>query len=447
MKHTNTAVQYPSQRYAWYVVSVLTLAYISSFIDRQILALLVEPIKADFQISDTAMSLLIGMSFALFYTLMGLPIGRMVDHKNRRNIISIGVALWSLMTALGGLARNFGQFFLARIGVGVGEATLSPAAYSIITDYFPKERRATAIGFYSMGIFIGASMAYLLGGWIIGYTQDVDHIQLPWLGAVKPWQFVFIALGLPGLCIALLVLTIKEPLRRNLNGQLRQAQAPSLPIKEVWTHFRQHGKTYLYLNLGIGAWSILTYGSGSWEPTFLIRTFDYSIREAGLLMGLMLLTISTAGVFFGGWIADRWLRQGQKDAKIRAILWSILLSLPTGMLYPLFDNEILMLISLGFFLFLTKAPIGLAAAAIQEITPNEMRGQASAVYLFFLNLIGLGLGPTAVALLTDFVFQDEGMLRYSIFTIAIFSTLLALFCFWRCLEPYRKSIALLEEKE
>lgn len=440
----NKTAEYPNQGYAWYVVSILTLAYISSFIDRQILALLVEPIKADFQISDTQMSLLIGMSFALFYTLMGLPIGRMVDSMNRRNIISVGVAVWSVMTAVGGLTRSFGQFFLARIGVGVGEATLSPAAYSIITDYFPKERRATAIGFYSMGIFIGASMAYLLGGWIIGYTQDIDYLEIPLLGAVKPWQFVFIILGLPGLLIALLVLTIREPLRRNLNGQVREKKAPSVPIKDLWAHFRQHGKTYLYLNLGIGAWSILTYGSGSWEPTFLIRTFDYSIREAGVLMGVMLLTISTAGVFFGGWVADRWLKKGQKDAKIKAILWSIALSVPTGLLYPLFDNEYLMLISLGFFLFLTKAPIGLAAAAIQEITPNEMRGQASAVYLFFLNLIGLGLGPTAVALLTDYVFQDEGMLRYSIFTIAIISALLAGFCFWRCLTPYRQSIEQLE---
>lgn len=443
---TETAAQYPKPTYAWYVVSVLTLAYISSFIDRQILALLVEPIKADFQISDTEMSLLIGMSFALFYTLMGLPIGRMVDHMNRRNIISVGVAVWSVMTALGGLARNFGQFFLARVGVGIGEATLSPAAYSIITDYFPKERRATAIGFYSMGIFIGASMAYLLGGWIIGYTEDMALIQIPLLGEVKPWQLVFILLGLPGLIIALLVLTFKEPLRRNLNGQLRQTQTTSIPLRELWAHFKRHGKTYLYLNVGIGTWSILTYGSGAWEPTFLIRTFDYSIREAGVLMGVMLLTISTAGVFFGGWVADRWLKKGQKDAKIRAILWSILLSLPTGLLYPLFDNEYLMLTSLAFFLFLTKAPIGLAAAAIQEITPNEMRGQASAVYLFFLNLIGLGLGPTAVALLTDFVFQEEGMLRYSIFTIAICSALLATICFWRCLEPYRKSIALLEQE-
>ncbi|NRB53768.1 MAG: MFS transporter [Saprospiraceae bacterium] len=440
----DNAAQYPNQGYAWYVVSILTLAYISSFIDRQILALLVEPIKADFNISDTQMSLLIGMSFALFYTLMGLPIGRMVDSKNRRNIISIGIAVWSIMTALGGMVRNFAQFFLARIGVGIGEATLSPAAYSIITDYFPKEKRATAIGFYSMGIFIGASMAYLLGGWIIGYTQDVEVLELPILGAVRPWQFVFIVLGLPGLLIALLVLSIREPARRTLSGELRTGKAPSVPLRVLWSHFKQHGKTYLYLNLGIGSWSILTYGSGAWEPTFLIRTFDYSIREAGVLMGVMLLTISTAGVFFGGWIADRWLKKGQKDAKIRAILWSILLSVPTGLLYPLFDNETLMLISLGFFLFLTKAPIGLAAAAIQEITPNEMRGQASAVYLFFLNLIGLGLGPTAVALLTDYAFQDESMLRYSIFIIAMCSAVLASFCFWRCLAPYRRSVEQLE---
>lgn len=439
MKPSTTA-DYPSQRYAWYVVSVLTIAYISSFIDRQILSLLVEPIKADFDISDTQMSLLIGMSFALFYTLMGLPIGRLVDSKNRRNIIAGGVAIWSVMTAAGGLVKTFWSFFVARIGVGVGEAALSPAAYSIISDYFPKNKRATAIGFYSMGIFIGASMAYLLGGWIIGYTEAYEVIQLPLIGAVKPWQLVFILLGVPGLLIALLLFTIKEPVRRTLDGAVKTEAQKPVPFSVLWAHFKSHGTTYLYLNLGIGIWSILTYGSGAWEPTFLMRTFDYSIQEAGITMGVMLLVFSTVGVFFGGWVADRFMKKGRTDAKIRVILWSILLSIPTGIIYPAIQNETGMLISLAFFLFLTKAPIGLAAAAIQEITPNEMRGQASAVYLFFLNLIGLGLGPTAVALLTDFVFQDESMLRYSILSIGLFAGVGSAFCFWKCLKPYRESV-------
>ncbi|MEZ5042206.1 MAG: MFS transporter [Saprospiraceae bacterium] len=431
---------YPSQRYAWYVVFVLTLAYISSFIDRQILALLVEPIKADFAISDTQMSLLIGMSFALFYTFMGLPFGRLVDSRNRRNIIAIGIAIWSVMTGLGGLARNYWQFFLARVGVGVGEAALSPAAYSIISDYFPKERRATAIGVYSMGIFIGASMAYLLGGWIIGYTQDVAFLKVPVVGTVKPWQLVFILLGMPGLLIALLMFTIKEPLRRSLEGQVKAVPQKAIPLRVLFAHFRQHSKTYLYLNLGIGCWSILTYGSGAWEPTFLIRSFGYSIREAGVVMGLFLLIFSTTGVFFGGWVADRLLEKGYQDAKIRVILWCIIISIPMGIIYPAIPNERLMLVSLAFFLFITKAPIGLAAAAIQEITPNEMRGQASAVYLFFLNLIGLGFGPTLIALLTDFVFQEENMLRYSILSVGLVVGGISAWCFWKCLKPYRQTL-------
>ena len=290
-------------------------------------------------------------------------------------------------------------------------------------------------------------MAYLLGGLIIAYTASKGAVDLPLVGVVKPWQLVFFYIGFPGLLIALLMFTIKEPLRRNLDGSIKTEPQKAPPIKVVFQHLKQHARTYLLINLGIGIWSILTYGGGAWMPSFLTRTYGYTIQEAAFVIGIMLLVCSTSGVFFGGWLADRFLKKGYKDAKVRVIAICIALSLPTGIIYPIFDNQTVMFIFLASYLFLTKAPIGVAAAAIQEITPNEMRGQASALYLFTLNLIGLGLGPTLVALLTDFTFKDEAMLRYSLLIVGVTASIFAAFCFYLSMKPYRETIEKLSRVE
>ncbi|MFY9571890.1 MAG: MFS transporter, partial [Blastocatellia bacterium] len=207
---------YPAIGYAWYVVGVLTLVYIFSFIDRQILSLLVRPIRRDLGISDFQMSLLMGFSFALFYTFFGLPLGRLADSRSRRTIIAAGFTVWSIMTAACGLARNFAHMLLLRMGVGVGEAALSPAAYSMITDYFPPRRRATAISVYSMGIYIGSGLAFIVGGLVAGAASAQETWDLPLVGATRPWQVVFFIVGLPGVLLALLMYTVREPVRRGI---------------------------------------------------------------------------------------------------------------------------------------------------------------------------------------------------------------------------------------
>ena len=199
--------------YAWYVVAVLMLAYVCSFVDRQVLALMVPAVRRDLGISDTQMSLLMGLSFALFYSILGLPIGRLADRSSRRRIIVWGIAVWSVMTALCGAARNYWQLFLARMGVGVGEAALSPPAYSLIADYFPKDRLGTAIGVYSLGIYLGSGLAMMLGGWVTGRVAAAAMWTLPLIGEVRPWQAVFFVIGLPGLLLALWVGTLREPAR------------------------------------------------------------------------------------------------------------------------------------------------------------------------------------------------------------------------------------------
>src|SRR3954468_19236176 len=201
-------------RYAWYVVAVLTLANVSGFVDRQILSLLVRPIQRDFGITDTQMSYLLGLSFAVFYSVLGIPIARWADRSSRRAIIGGGVALWSVFTTLCATASTFGRLFVMRLGVGVGEATLQAPGVSLIADCFPRDRLSRAMSVYSLGIFVGSGLAYLIGGWVVGYAGAEGTVDLPLIGAVHPWQTVFAAVGLPGLLIAALILGLREPARR-----------------------------------------------------------------------------------------------------------------------------------------------------------------------------------------------------------------------------------------
>jgi len=206
---------YPQPAYAWYVVVVLTLGYIVSFLDRQIFALLVQPIRHDMGLSDTQVSLIGGLAFALFYTFLGIPIGRLADRRSRRAIIATGITIWCVMTAACGLAHNYWQLFSARVGVGVGEATLNPSALSLISDYFPREKRGRAISFYNMGVSLGVGIANIIGAWAIALTSAMAPITLPLVGALRPWQLVFLLVGLPGLVVALLMFTVREPRRRD----------------------------------------------------------------------------------------------------------------------------------------------------------------------------------------------------------------------------------------
>ena len=218
---------YPSNLAAWTTVAILMVAYVLSFIDRQILNLLVGPIRRDLAISDTEMSLLMGLSFALFYTLCGIPLGRMADNRSRCGLILFGVLVWSAMTAACGLARSYWQFLTFRVGVGVGEAALSPAAYSLIADSFPRERRATAISVYSMGIYLGSGLAFLLGGLVIKFASAQGDVHLPLFGEVRPWQLIFLILGAAGVLFCLLLLAIREPARRGVGAGV------AVPLGEV----------------------------------------------------------------------------------------------------------------------------------------------------------------------------------------------------------------------
>ncbi len=425
-------------RYAWYAVAILTLANVSSFVDRQILTLLVDPIRRDLAISDTEMSLLLGLSFALFYTVLGFPIARLADRRSRRGIIAVGIAVWSVMTALCGVARNYVQLLLARVGVGVGEAALSPPAYSLIADYFPRERLGAAIGVYSMGIYLGVGLAQIIGGAVVEVVSDQGLWAVPLVGAVRPWQVVFFVVGLPGLLVALLMFTVREP---PLSGG---PSAPSIPVRDVVAHFRRHGATFATHHLGAALIALCNYGMGSWLPTFFVRTHGWTVSEAGYLLGAANLTFGIAGVVLAGALADRLQSRGVADAKLRVVLGAALGLLVCDVATPLMPTGLLAAIWIFPLSFFAAAPFGVAAAAVQELVPPRMRAQASALYLFVVSLIGLGAGPTVVALATDYLFRDDLALRYSLALVTGVGLVLATGVLAAGLAPYRRTVAAVE---
>jgi MFS family permease len=425
---------YPDSAYAWYVTILLFVTSVFSFVDRMVLALLIEPVKADLSLTDTQISVLHGFAFAIFYAVMGLPLGRLADSKNRRNIITVGMSCWCAMTAACGMAKNFSGLFIARIGVGVGEAAFGPAAYSMVSDYFPKDKRSKPISVLAMGPYVGGGLAFLAGGYIIGLIPPDLEIMLPLLGIVKPWQITFIAVGLPGLLIAALIfLTISEPLRRDRIGRLDE----QLPFSETLKFMGKHWRVYTLLTLGYSCTAMTGYATQAWIPSLFIRNYGWTAQEIGYAAGFVVLIAGGGGTLLGGVIADCLVKKKMSDAYLRVSAWfSFAPFLIIGaVLVPIDWMTILILVPTLLFLGIH---IGVGMAAVTQVTPNEFRGQVIAVYLFFLVLLGAGLGPFTVAIFTDFVFQNEFALHKS---LALFGGImggLASLFFWLGLTPYGK---------
>jgi MFS family permease len=436
---------YPPAGYAWYVVGVLTLAYIFSFIDRQILSLMVVPIQQDLGINDKQMGLLMGLSFAVFYTLFGIPLGRLADTRSRRVIISVGIALWSVMTAGCGLARTFWQLAVMRMGVGVGEASLSPSAYSLISDYFRPERRSTAMSVYSMGIYIGSGLAFILGGFIMQLVAGQESTILPWIGPVRSWQLVFFAVGIPGLLVSLLLLTVREPVRRGVRLKPDGSTITGPTSGAVWFYIRTNYLTFMFLTLGTGMIALYSYGANSWIPAMLIRRYGWSQAKTGQVFGIIVAIAGTLGIVSGGRLAD-WLRpRGYADANLRVALWGAIAGVPFVLLFPLAPSANLVAGLLVPVVFFMSMPFGVAPAAIQQMMPNTMRAQATAFYLFVINLLGIGLGPWIVALLTEDVFHDKQAVHLSLLVVGAVSFALAILALWAGLKPYRRSLDYLKQ--
>ncbi|HEU4626457.1 MAG TPA: MFS transporter [Steroidobacteraceae bacterium] len=425
--------------YGWYVVGILTLTYTVSFIDRQIMALMIEPIRRDLAITDTQVSLLIGLAFAVFYTVLGVPIARLADRYSRRAIIGAGIAVWCLMTASCGLARNYAQLFFARIGVGVGEAALSPSALSMLSDYFPPKLRLRAIAVYNTGISLGTGLALIVGGSLIAHVSAAPPVTLPVFGQLYAWQTVFLVVGLPGLLMALLMLTVKEPRRRESLGG--PAGSAHLPFATVLKFLGGRIRMYASHFLGMSTAAILAYGLSAWIPTMFVRTWGWSIRDIGLAYGIVTLLAGPLAVVVASWFGELFTKRGDSDAQMRAAICGIGLALVGALGAALSPSPWIAVV------FLLPASIGTTAAtasglaALMTVTPNQMRAQSSALYYLVVNVLGLTLGPTGIALLTDYVFRDTQALRYSVACASLVAGILsAIFLFYN-LRQYRSQVA------
>jgi len=404
--------------YAWYMMGALILCQILSAMDRQIMSLLIEPMKHDLNFSDTQISLLHGFAVAVFYALMGIPIGRLVDSKRRITIIAGGVALWSAMTAACGLVKSFWPLFLCRMGVGVGDAALSPAAYSLISDSFDRKRLGFAMAVFTMGISLGSGIALLIGSQILHFLEGIDAVSLPFLGEMKSWQLVFIVVGLPGVLVAGWVMTIREPKRR---GNLRMKQLTdgssayaSVPLKETLAYIRKNARTFLCMNIAISFIAIHGYGSGAWIPSFLIRSHGFTAVEAGRALGLIVAGTGVVGVLMGGLLGDWLVKRGLRNGRLITVGLVGLFTAPFTFFYPIVESSTLALWLLVPTYFFTSFAAASWSASLAEMMPNQMRGVAVAIGYLMLNLLGAGFGPTLIALVTDKVFQDDMMLRYSL---------------------------------
>lgn len=387
---------------AWPLAIVLFLANSLSFVDRQVLTLLVKPMRAELGITDVQVSLLQGLAFASLYAVLGLPLGRLADRTHRPRLMAAGIALWSSMTVASALASDYTHLFLARMGVAVGEAALAPAAVSLLADRFPRSRVGRAIGLFQAGIFVGSALALLAGGWLL---SAFDAGGLSWLremGITKGWRGVLLVVGAPGWLIALLLLFVHEP-RRGAAALARTQLTVGQSLAWVWSR----RDVYSGVIVAFTAITVLAYGSLAWAPSVLVRVHALSSAAAGIRLGVIMLVAGPLGVVGAGWLVDRLAARGRADAPIVAAMAGVIVFALVVPLFALAPTLTLATLAAVALAVAQAYPYGIASTSLAMVTPPEMRGQVVALYLLISNLLGLSLGPLLVALGTERVFHDD----------------------------------------
>lgn len=422
----------------WFLVAVLSVASVVSYIDRQIINLLVEPIKQDLGMTDLQISLLQGFSFALFYAVMALPLAWVADTQNRKWVVIGGVIFWSAASFSTGLATSFALLFAARMAVGVGEATLAPAGTSMISDCFRQENLPAAVGVFTGSGFVGSGLALLLGGYVVNALTLAGPFEM--LGrSFQPWQVTFMVVTLLSIPVLLLLALVREPVRRDGNRALAVDDAPSR--LEVITFLKANLQLIGLLALGLACLVAAQFGIGAWTPSFLIRVHGWTQLQVGQWFGPIVMAGGLAGVVGGGFAAQALARRGVVDASLRVTIAASLIAVPFAIAFPLVSNVWLSLALLTAVLVLGTVPFGAGVSIFPSITPNRFRAQVLALYLLIANLVGYSLGPTTIALLTDRVFGDPLAIGRSL-AIAPAATLLAgCALLAACLKPYRGTLA------
>ncbi|MGA9795937.1 MAG: MFS transporter [Rhizomicrobium sp.] len=411
---TDSIRRYPPAARGWWAVAIFAIAAVLSYTDRQILALLVDPIRGDLHISDTQLSILQGAAFAVLYSFIGLPLGRVADLVPRRALLLFAVLMWSLGTIVCGYSHSFAGLFGARLLVGIGEAALAPAAMSLIGDYFPATARATPTGVFLTGMVIGSGAAIGIGGGLLSAAQHAVFAGIPVIGALAPWRIVLVVLGISGFLIALLFLTLRDPVQREFS--FREVKAKLLALEDVLPVFRERYAMLLPLYAAMAIGSIVDYAIVAWAPALLSRSFGFSSGEIGASLGGVAVVAGLLGTPLGGYAADWMTNRYGPLARIR-LCWTVMiigfLAAPVG----LFASATLTLASAFCWILISSFTGTIGIAATLDLLPHESRGLGTATIAFCNTIVGLGLGPTLVALATDYIYGSPSAVGLAMSTV------------------------------
>lgn len=414
----------------WGMLAILVVAAILSFVDRQILSLLVEPIKRDLGIDDFAMGLLAGPAFAIFYALAGVPLGWLADRVDRGRMMAVGIAAWSLMTALSGFAASYLHLFIARIGVGVGEATLGPAAHSIIADRFDKARLPLAMSIYGTGVALGAGLAFALGGQVVALASGPAR-ALPLVGSLAPWQLTFVLVGLPGLLVALLLaLTVRDP-RAVVVGKRPGA------LEGLGPFWRSRRRLILLYIAGVSLLGAAGFANLLWLPSVFVRNFGWTAPQIGAVIGVLLMTLGVGGVLLCGVVATRLVKRGVSDGPVIVTAGAAILSVPFAFATLMPDaTTTLVLVAPG--ILVSSAYVGLGPAIVQSATPPALRGRVAAFSLMITGLLSMIVGPVGVGAVTTYVFGDPQQVGVSLAIMSVLFYTSGAACLLAARSSYRR---------
>jgi MFS family permease len=431
---------WPAPRQAYAAAWILAAVQMCALFNTGVMTLLVEPVKRDLQLSDMQMSYLLGFSVVLFYAFVGIPAARLVDRYNRKWLMTGSIALWSAATAACGLAGTFWQFFAARFWIGTGESINGPLAYSLLADYFPPEKLPRAIAIYNVGMQAGVALSLLFGAAILQFLAGSPPVELPFVGVLRDWQVVFIVTGAIGIPIMLLMLAVAEPRRRRLALSGSPARQGGAALREVLAYLVAQRRLYAPMFLGLCFTSIHMTGLAAWVAAFYTRTYGWDPARIGFYTGTLNLALAVPALLGAIWFNDWFRKRGHADTNMRVMAIGLTVATPLSIAAPLMPSPWLALI-----LFAAGPAIMLIAVpslntALQIITPNEMRGQMTALYLFIVLAASAGIGPTWMAFLTDHVFANEALLRYAIATSAAILFPATVLSYWLGLRPYREHI-------
>lgn len=427
--------------YTWYVLFLLTFAYTVAFIDRQVLNLLVDPIKLDLMLSDVEVSFLQGFAFMSAYIICGPLFGRWADTGHRRNILIFGITSWSICTVLCGTADSFWQLFFARAGVGAAEASLAPVAWSLIADYFTKQKLPRAMSIFLLGPSLGAGLALVAGGLVIAFAGDLAN-WIPLLANFEPWQITFIVVGFPGLILAASMFSVKEPVRSSFSE--KAVDDRSFTIKEIAQYIWTDKAFFLRVFCGMGLLGIVIYGLPTWMPAYLIRHYGADPSTVGVQYGAQVLTFGALGIVLGPSFGKLLLRMGYRDAALRSAAICCLMVTLGCVALPFANSYTMTLVIAAFINFFYALPQAMVASSLQLGSPNRLRGVISTLYLFMISVCGLGLAPTIIAFVTDKILGGPQHVGTSLAIVCSISAMLASWLYYRALKPYRQKLDALE---